>query len=228
MSSDPPVPRALVIGASGGLGAALVDELRARGHAVDALSRRTDGIDLTDEASLRDAARSLADRTYDRIVLATGVLTVAGTAPETTFKRLDPDIMARAFAVNTTGPAMVLKHFAPLLPRKCPAVFACLSARVGSIGDNRLGGWMSYRASKAALNQVVRCAAIEFARTHKQARIVALHPGTVPSELSTPYARDRFTATPAEAASQLLEVMSGLEPADTGGFFAYDGSPIEW
>lgn len=226
-ATDPPV-RGLVIGASGGIGAAVVGKLRDRGWDVDTLSRRVDGIELTCEASVVEAAQGLSDHRYDRIIVATGVLTVNGTPPETSFRRLDPDIMAHAFAVNTIGPAMMIKHFGPLLRREQPTVFAVLSARVGSIGDNRLGGWMSYRASKAALNQVVRCGAIEFARKLRNSCFVAVHPGTIPSDLSNAYARDRFTATPAQAATQLLDVLDGLSVEDNGGFFAYDGSVIEW
>ncbi|MCO4748438.1 MAG: SDR family NAD(P)-dependent oxidoreductase [Proteobacteria bacterium] len=218
----------LVIGASGGIGSAIEAEMRRRGFEVDGLSRSANGLDLADEASVIEAARSLSDARYDRIVVSTGVLTVRGTPPETSFRRLDPEIMARSFAVNTVGPALAIKHFAPLLRRDRLAVFAVLSARVGSIGDNRLGGWMSYRASKAALNQVLRCASIEFARKFPEACFAAVHPGTIPSELSTPYARDRFTATPTEAGRQLNDVMDGLSAADNGGFFAYDGSVIEW
>ena len=219
---------ALVIGASGAIGSAMVDTLRGRGASVDALSRSVDQVDLTRESTLASAAQALSDRRYDRIIVATGILEVQGVPPETAFRRLDPDTMARAYAINTGGPAMVIKHFAPLLSRDQRSVFAVLSARIGSIGDNRLGGWMSYRASKAALNQVLRCASIEFARKHPQACFVALHPGTIPSALSEPYAGGRFTASSAEAAANLLGVMDGLSPADNGQFFAYDGSPIEW
>lgn len=219
---------ALIIGASGGIGSALAAAFEQAGSEVITLSRRADHFELTDEGSIAAAAERLAGRTFDRIVLATGALTIDGVPPETSFSRLDPAIMARSFAINAAGPAMVIKHFAPLLPRKHPSVLAVLSARLASIGDNRLGGWTSYRASKAALNQVVRCAAVEYARRRPQAVLLALHPGTIPTDLTTPYARGRYTASPQQAAAQLIAVMSGRSVADTGGFFAYDGSEIPW
>ena len=220
--------RALIIGASGGIGSALATALAQAGAEVTTLSRQADQLELTDEASIAAAASKLAGRSFDRIIVATGALTIDGVPPETSFSRLDPDTMARSFAINASGPAMVIKHFAPMLPRKSPSVFAVLSARLASIGDNRLGGWMSYRASKAALNQVLRCAAVEYARKRPQAVLLALHPGTIPTALTAPYARGRYTASPEESAAQLLGVMAGCSTADTGGFFAYDGSAIPW
>lgn len=136
--------------------------------------------------------------------------------------------MTRQFLVNAIGPALLLKHFHPLLPRKRRSVFASLSARVGSIGDNRLGGWMSYRAAKAAQNQIVKTAALEIARTHPDAIIVALHPGTVATALSHAFVADRKVTTPEDAAQKLLTVIDKLQPCDSGGFFSYDGAAIEW
>lgn len=218
----------LIIGASGGLGGALVDAFTARGDTVTPLSRSTHGIELTDESTIAAAAAGLAGQRFDRIVAATGALTIDGTPPETSFSRLDPAVMARSFAINAVGPAMLIKHLAPLLPRKTPAVFALLSARLASIGDNRLGGWTSYRSTKAALNQIVRCAAVEYARKRPQAALIALHPGTVPTALTEPYARGRYTASPREAAGQLISVMNGCTAEETGAFFAYNGTPIPW
>jgi NAD(P)-dependent dehydrogenase (short-subunit alcohol dehydrogenase family) len=160
--------------------------------------------------------------------VATGALGIDGVRPERAFKRLDPDVMARAFAINAIGPAMLVKHLAPKLPRDAPCFFAALSARIGSIGDNGLGGWMSYRAAKAALNQTLRCAALEMKRSHKQSVVVALHPGTIETNLTRDYARGRFTATADAAASQLLDVIEGLSPAQTGTFWDYAGKPIPW
>ena len=220
--------RVLIIGASGGIGSALATSFEQAGSEVTTLSRQADQFELTDEASIAAAASKLAGRSFDRIVVATGALTIDGVPPETSFSRLDPDIMARSFAINASGPAMVIKHFAPMLPRKSPSVLAVLSARLASIGDNRLGGWMSYRASKAALNQVLRCAAVEYARKRPQAVLLALHPGTIPTALTAPYARGRYTASPEQSAAQLISVMAGCSTADTGGFFAYDGSAISW
>jgi NAD(P)-dependent dehydrogenase (short-subunit alcohol dehydrogenase family) len=220
--------RALVIGASGGIGGALASAFAEAGAEVTTLSRQTDGFELTEEASIAEAASKLAGHSFDRIVVATGALTIDGVPPETAFSRLTQDAMARSFAINASGPAMVIKHFAPLLPRKTPSVFAVLSARLASVGDNQLGGWMSYRAAKSALNQILRCAAIEYARKRPQAVMLALHPGTVPTAMTAPYARNRYTASPDEAAAQLISVMDGGAPAETGSFFAYDGSTIPW
>ena len=219
--------RALILGASGGIGAALVAALRAGGAEVTTLSRRTDGFDLTDEASI---AASLAPLTapYDLIFVATGALELGGSRPEKSLRALDPAVLAAQFATNAIGPALVLKHALRLLPRDRPATFAALSARVGSIGDNRLGGWYSYRAAKAALNQLVHTAAVEIARTHPQAVICTLHPGTVETPLTRAYAGGHPTVTPETAAQNLLSVLATLTPADTGGFFDWQGKAIPW
>ncbi|MEO1014534.1 MAG: SDR family oxidoreductase [Pseudomonadota bacterium] len=221
---------ALVIGASGGIGSAVLSTLRGNpsyGNCFG-LSRRDDGLDVTREATLEAAAKDLSGHQFDLIFIATGVLATSGGGPEKSFKALNAEAMSEAIAVNAIGPALAIKHFAPLLARDRRAVFAALSARVGSIGDNRLGGWIGYRASKSALNQIMRCAAIEFGRTHKQAVFAALHPGTIETGLSSPFARGRFTARPEEAAARLLRVLDQLEPEESGGFFAYDGDRIEW
>ena len=167
-------------------------------------------------------------RVFDLIVVSTGVLESDGARPEKSFAELSPEAMARVYAANAIGPALVFKHFAPMLPAKERGVFAFLSARVGSIGDNRLGGWVSYRASKAALNQIVRCAAIELRRTRPDAIALALHPGTIDTALTKKYAGGRFTATPDECAENLLRVCAGATPESSGRFFAYDGAEIAW
>ncbi|MFN0023367.1 MAG: SDR family NAD(P)-dependent oxidoreductase [Parvularculaceae bacterium] len=215
---------ALVIGASGGIGAAIAQKLGAPAR----LSRREDGLDITDEGSVASAAKDLAGQEFDLIFVATGVLAAEGARPEKSFAEVEPESFARALAVNAIGPALVVKHFAPLLARKGHAVLAFLSARVGSIGDNRLGGWMSYRASKAALNQIVRCASVEIGRTRPGAVVLALHPGTIETALTRDHARGRYTATPDACAGQLLGVCASATPAMSGGFFAYDGAPIVW
>ena len=223
---------AVVAGATGGIGRALADALDAdaRCDRVIRLARRDTAcpLDITDEASVAAAAATVKARLgqIDLFLDATGALTIDGRGPEKALGQLDPAIMARAFAINAIGPALLLKHFAPLLPRERRAVFGTLSARVGSIGDNRLGGWISYRAAKAALNQIVRTAAIEIARRHPLAVCVALHPGTVATALSAPFVGSRGVSTPAEAASRLLVVLDGLNPADSGGHFAHDGCRV--
>lgn len=219
--------KALVIGASGGIGAAIVAELQARGVSVTALSRSVDGLDITDEASV-GAHLGALQGPYDLIFVATGALHGAGQPPEKTIKALDPAAMRDQFAINCLGPAMVLKHAVPLLPRQGRAVFAALSARVGSIGDNRLGGWVSYRGAKAALNQVIHTAAIELARSHKGVICAALHPGTVATPFTENYAARHATVTPRTAAQNLLEVIEGLTPEDSGGFFDWQGKEVAW
>jgi NAD(P)-dependent dehydrogenase (short-subunit alcohol dehydrogenase family) len=161
--------------------------------------------------------------------VATGVLHDAALQPEKTWRDISPDAFAHAFAVNATGPALIAKHFLPLLARDRRAVFAALSARVGSIEDNRLGGWTAYRASKAALHQIIRTCAIELARKNKAALCVALHPGTVDTALSAPFQRgvapEKLFA-PDYSAERLIEVIDGLSPADSGQAYAWDGARI--
>ncbi len=217
----------LVVGSSGGIGAALVAALRARGEDVTGLSRRETGLDLTDEASIARAAAALTGP-FDFILDATGALEIDGRGPEKALSQIDPGAMAAQFAVNAIGPALLFKHLTPLLPETGRCVFATLSARVGSIGDNRLGGWIAYRAAKAALNQIVRTSAIEIARKRPEAVVAALHPGTVATPLTERYVGRNPTVTPDTAASNLLGVLDGLGPEDSGGFFAWDGRTIPW
>jgi NAD(P)-dependent dehydrogenase (short-subunit alcohol dehydrogenase family) len=190
-------------------------------------------LDLTDEASIAACATRLgAQEAPLRLVfVATGLLYDDNLQPEKNLRQLDPARLARSFAINTIGPALLAKHLIPLLPRTGKSIFAALSARVGSISDNRLGGWYGYRASKAALNQVLRTAAVEAQRMRPEAVVVALHPGTVETRLSAPFRGDvrperLFSAE--QAASQLLDVLDRLTAADSGGFFAFDGSPIAY
>ena len=212
--------RSLVIGASGGIGAAIADALVRRGEVVR-LSRRDNGLELTDEASVA-AALAAFEPPFDLIFVATGAL---GT-PEKQLRALTADALATQIAVNALGPALVLKHALRLLPRDRRAVFACLSARVGSIGDNGLGGWYSYRASKAALNQLMKTAAIEIARTHKDGVVAMLHPGTVDTPFTAGYGHDKVP--PATAAANLLAVLDTLTSADTGCFRDWQGLEIPW
>ncbi len=222
---------ALVLGASGGIGSAICRALQRGGfERVETLSRRKDGLDVREEASVARAAEGLAARgaRFQMVFNAVGTLEGAGRRPEKAFAEIEPEAMADALAVNAIGGALVIKHFAPLLAEKERSVFATLSARVGSIADNRLGGWTSYRASKAALNQIIRCAAIEIARSRPEAIVVALHPGTIDTALTKKYARGRYTASPDDAAAQMLAALSALSPEETGGFIDYAGEPIAW
>lgn len=239
----------VVVGASGGLGRALVQTLLER-HPDDlvlALSRsgalpaaprlHQAPIDLTDEASIAAAAAharelrdALAPGALRRVIVATGLLHHAdGLRPEKSMAALNADTLARLFAVNAIGPALIARHFLPLMPRDAPAAFAALSARVGSISDNRVGGWYGYRASKAALNMLIRTLAIEWSRTAKQSVCVGLHPGTVETGLSRPFqgnVADGRLFAPAYAAACLIDVLDQLMPADSGKVFAWDGSEV--
>ena len=219
--------RVLVIGASGGIGAALAAACRSRGDAVTTLSRSADGFDVTDEAAVRSGLERFTSP-FDAVIVATGALEIEGATPEKTIKAVTQKAMMDQFALNAVGPALVLRHAEQLLPRDKRAVFAVLSARVGSIGDNRLGGWISYRSAKAAVNQIVHTAAIELRRSHPRSICVALHPGTVETAFTKKYV-GRHPAVPAsEAADNLLTVIDGLTPADSGGFFDWAGKAVAW
>ena len=219
--------RVLIIGASGGIGAAWAADYAARGAEVTGLSRRSHGLDLTDEASILAALAPLS-APFDRILVATGALELNGTPPEKSLRALDPAALAAQFALNTIGPVLVLKHGLRLMPRSGSPRFAALSARVGSISDNHLGGWYGYRAAKAALNQMLRTAAVEVARSHPQAVLAALHPGHVATPLSLKYGGSLPADPPATAAARLTDVLESLTPAQSGGFFDYAGRAIPW
>ena len=219
---------AVVIGASGGIGAALADALEEEGETVRRFARSLPGeghIDLDDEATVAAAAARAGSP--DLVFVATGMLHEGERGPEKSIRELDPAWLARQYAVNAIGPALIAKHFLPVMPRTGRSVFAVLSARVGSISDNRLGGWYGYRASKAALNQLVRTLAIEDKRRNDRGIVVALHPGTVDTALSKPFqqaGRDLFQ--PGRAAVQLLDVLDGLKPVDSGKLIAWDGVEV--
>ena len=225
---------AVVIGSTGGIGAAMVEALGQSGAfaGVVGLSRTSEpAIDLLDEPSIVRAADTIRARQMDlRLVFdATGFLHGSSFTPEKSLSALTPEHMAHAFAINAMGPALLMKHFLPLLPKQGKSVFATLSAKVGSIGDNRLGGWYSYRASKAALNQLVHTAAIELARRKPEAVCVALHPGTVDTGLSSDFAKTGLKVRrPAEAAALLIGALDRLTPAETGGFFDFRGDTLPW
>ncbi len=224
--------KAIILGATGGIGAALADALDADPAcgAVVRLGRSTlPAIDVTDEGSLAAAAATLATTgPYHLIITAVGVLHDGTLVPEKSLRALNPAQMALSFAVNAIGPALVIKHFAPLLPKSGRGVLATLSARVGSIGDNRLGGWYSYRAAKAGLNQLVHSAAIEIGRNKPDAVVLALHPGSVATKLTGPFNVNHEVFTPPDAAQRLLAVIAGATPQQTGQFLAYDGAQIPW
>ena len=232
---------AVIIGASGAIGRALCAQAVASGsyqttfgfarsEIEGSATVHTGCIDVTDEPSIARAASLVArEGPVGLVVVATGILHGPGISPEKSMRALDPAVMAAVFAVNTLGPALVAKHFIPLLPRRGRAVFAALSARVGSIEDNRLGGWYAYRASKAALNQIIRTLAVETARTRPDAIVVGLHPGTVASGLSGPFrSADAHPApfTSEESATHLMRVLDSLSPTDSGRLFAWNGQQV--
>ncbi|MFJ2692050.1 SDR family oxidoreductase [Pseudomonas sp. NPDC087336] len=222
--------RALVIGANGALGSAFCELLNedSRCAGVRELGRNSvPRLDMEKPDSIARAAAELSEEApYQLIVHAAGLLHRDEIKPEKSYSAIEADALLAVFQVNTLGPALVLRHFLPLLdPRGAMAV---LSAKVGSIGDNRLGGWYAYRASKAALNMLIKTAAIELARTRPQTRLLSLHPGTVISGLSQPF-RGASAARPASiAAHELLSLIDRLAPADSGNFFAYNGERLPW
>lgn len=225
---------ALIIGASGGIGAACVRQLETAPTFSDTVglsrSNNTD-FDITDEQSVNIYADRLKNQghSFDLIICATGFLHGKNKQPEKRLQQVEASHLLHSFMVNSIGPALAIKHFSPLLKRRSRSVFALLSARVGSIADNRLGGWYAYRASKAALNQLVKTAANELERTIPNAVLVALHPGTVETALSAPFAKDGLAvAAPDQAAAEILSTLSLLKPAQSGCFLDRHGQPIPW
>ncbi|MBS28134.1 MAG: hypothetical protein CL566_04300 [Alphaproteobacteria bacterium] len=229
-----------VLGASGGIGAALAAHMTAAPNVARtfALCRTPEAaqdqlfVDIEDESSIAAAAESLESQVdgLHAVIVATGILHDAeGLRPEKSWRDLEPGNLERAFRVNAAGPALVAKHLLPLLARDRKSAFAAVSARVGSISDNELGGWYAYRASKAALNMMVRNLSIELARKNPGALCVGLHPGTVDTRLSAPFQRGVPAGnlfTPAHSAACLLEVLDRLTLAETGGVFDWDGTPV--
>jgi NAD(P)-dependent dehydrogenase (short-subunit alcohol dehydrogenase family) len=240
----PPTPIvAVVIGASGAIGSAFVDAICAdigfthifalsrSGQEFDDTRVQSLFVDLEDETSIANAALACARAGPCHLLInAVGVLHgPADIKPEKALKELDSVKMAKLFALNTIGPALVLKYFAPIMTRDGRAILATLSARVGSITDNQLGGWYTYRATKAALNQIIKTTAIELSMRRKHLICVGLHPGTVRSPMSEPFlanykTNEIFGAD--FAAQSMLDVLAALEPEDSGGIFAWDGKEI--
>jgi NAD(P)-dependent dehydrogenase (short-subunit alcohol dehydrogenase family) len=235
----------VIVGASGGIGGALVTALAddERVGQLFALSRSPIDkstpavepfpVNIADEDSVAAAAaHCAASGPLDLAIVATGILHDGGRLqPEKRMQELDASVMEEVFRINTIAPAIIAKHFLPRMRRDSKSVFAAISARVGSIGDNRLGGWASYRASKAALNMLIRTLSIEHARSHPDSIVVALHPGTTDTALSKPFQRnvpEGKLFSPAFTAERLLTVLDGLTADDTGGFFAWNGDPIEY
>lgn len=241
--------QAIVLGARGGIGAALTRAILDASPTNTVVATSRDAawvsadsgtarcgrhrVDVTDEGQLAALAGHLSgDGWQPNVILnAVGVLHDAEMQPERSWRHLSAAQLQRTFAVNAVGVALVVKHLLPLVPRQGRAVLGSLSARIGSIGDNGLGGWYSYRASKAAHNMLVKTAAIEARRRWPELVLASLHPGTVDSDLSAPFQRNvpaHKLFTPAHAATQLIQVLGNLTPKDSGNHYAYDGSRIEW
>lgn len=235
-TAKPSAGLAIIIGASGGIGAAIHELLTASGRyeQIWGTSRTSHDtslhwLELGNEMSIEALAQQAKSSGLDiRLVFdATGYLHGQQGGPEKSWSAIDPNAMAHQFAINAIGPALLMKHFLPLLPREGRSVFATISAKVGSISDNRLGGWYGYRAAKAALNQLVKTASIELARKRPQAICLALHPGTVATQLSDPFAKNGVRLqTPQQSATAMLNVIKQAEPEQSGGLIAYDGASI--
>ncbi|MFZ6689126.1 SDR family NAD(P)-dependent oxidoreductase [Undibacterium sp. SXout11W] len=231
LDSFPTNLRALVIGSTGAIGAAFVRGIRA--HRADAqvieLHRHsTPAIDFTNEQSIERAAQAVAPKgLFHLIINATGILHGDNFMPEKKLADLEYQHLKHIFEINTFGPALVMRYFTPLLDRE-RGVMALLSAKVGSIEDNRLGGWYSYRASKAALNMLVKTAAIELKRSQKNAVLLALHPGTVQSALSQPFRGGSLARNTDDAVTDMLNVINQKTPDQSGNFYTYDAQQLPW
>lgn len=231
-----------IFGANSGIAKAMIELHNARDNVehIYAYCRHPDSkvntekvsyhqVDYVNEDSVTQAARNLPkDTTFAHIFIFLGLLHNENTAPEKSLRNITLENMQNSFSVNTFAPMLIIKHFSKFIPRKSPATIACLSARVGSISDNQSGGWYSYRASKAALNMMIKCTAIEKARMHPQLKIFALHPGTVDTPLSEPFQKNVKTLfTPEQCANYLWKVIEQADNYDSGSIIAWDGKVIQ-
>ena len=233
----------VIVGSNGGIGSGLIHEIHRQmpDAIIHALARKKINTPLTNVidycvdfeqesaiAEVRD--QIIAHGAIDCMIVATGILHNASVKPEKTLRQLNYQQLQTIFATNTFLPIIIAKHFIPHLSQEINSAFCVLSARVGSIGDNHLGGWYAYRASKAALNMLIKTASIETARTNKKAIIAGLHPGTVETRLSQPFLarvdQDKYFSTE-KAAKQLLQVISKLNIDDTGLVFDWKGEQVE-
>lgn len=231
MHSFPPNFKVLIVGASGAIGSAFVDVLRLNPQCglVESLHRCSEpSVDFDHESSIGEAAQKIAHKgPFHLIINAAGMLYTPRFMPEKKLTDLHYDQMIETFQTNAFGPAMIIRHFSQCLDSE-RSVMAILSAKVGSIEDNRLGGWYSYRASKAALNMFIKTASIELKRSNPAAVLIALHPGTVNSKLSEPFKGAQIGRAAEEAASDMLAVIDKLTVVDTGHFFSYTGEKLPW
>ena len=234
----------IIIGASGAIGSSFINYYANQNpsNIIYSLTRREIKysnnniknilIDIEDEQTIVSAASICSQHgSFDKIIVATGILHDENLSPEKSFRHLEKEKFERVFSVNTFGPAIIARYFIPLLNKEKTSFFGVLSARVGSISDNKIGGWYSYRASKAALNMIIKSLSIEVARNNPNAIIVGLHPGTVDSNLSNPFQKnvsDGKLFTPDHSIAKMTNVINSLTTRDTGNCFAWDGERIEF
>ena len=219
---------ALIIGASGGIGSALYDYYLTQKNyeLVKSLSRSNDGFDITSEQNVNSQIDSETS-IYDLVIIATGGVQIDNDEPEKSIKRLNANAMLNQFSLNAVGPALILSRIHKLIPKDRPSHVIVLSARVGSIEDNNLGGWISYRTAKAALNQVLRTSAIELKRTHPKSCLLAIHPGTVETKMTKKYtSHSKVSAN--TAAENIADLISKNTSTDTGKFYDWAGKIIPW
>ncbi len=234
--------KVVIAGGSGGIGSAFVAALVARPAVEQVIATgnrhakvyehpkvRFNRLDLTDEAAIRDWAAQLDE--VDWLVNAAGVLHTTAHGPEKTVRQIDPAFFLENMGVNALPTLLLAKHLHGKFRHGRPAVFATVSAKVGSIEDNRLGGWYSYRASKAALNMCLKTLAIEWQRTLPNVTVIALHPGTTDTPLSKPFQRnvpEGQLFSPGYSVSCMMKVLDNLGPAQSGRFLAFDGEHLPW
>ena len=219
--------RVLIFGNSGGIGKALQEKCLAKGYSVSGLSRSQNRLDLLDEGTINSAVQKL-EGTFDQIFITTGALVVNSAEPEKTIRQFNSNAAIDQFITNAVGPTLILKHIKKLIDKNSDCFIGVLSARVGSIGDNKLGGWYSYRASKAALNQFIRTSAIEYSRSFPNLTCVAIHPGTVKTNFTKKYLGRHPAISPEEAALNILQLAENLTSEYSGQFFDWGRKPVPW
>ena len=224
---------AVIVGGTGAIGQAIADQLNKIGFSdtIKIGTKTSPSIDFNDENSILESVEYIKKKNKPISIFfdATGILHLNDSMPEKTLKNIEFEFTKQNFLINAIGPALLIKHFVPLLDKEEKSIFASLSAKVGSISDNGYGGWYSYRASKAALNQLIKTASIEMKVKNKKAIIVALHPGTVKSNLSKPFQKTNLKIqNPEESAKHLVKIINSIDQSQTGKFFNWDGSEIAW
>ena len=219
--------RVLIFGNSGGIGSALQGACIAKGYDVSGLSRSQHDLDLSDENKIISAIKTL-NGSFDQIFITTGALVVNSAEPEKTIRQINSNAALDQFITNALGPTLILKHIKKLIDKNSNCFIGVLSARVGSIGDNNLGGWYSYRASKAALNQFIRTTAIEYSRSFPNLTCVSIHPGTVRTKFTEKYLGRHPAVSPEDAAANILKLAENLKPESSGQFFDWDRKKVPW